>query len=210
MAWAGESGGVREAIEQFRDVLGDVSPALEEVLEQLEMLDRRSLIECEVEDDGLVVRSARGGRTIARMSPLGAAMSEPMEGDLDDPGYRHAFVLGVEARALQLLREPAGEVVAATSPPTEKRVEMGGSVRGHAGKYRKLWSWLRKQDADVIPITFARIEEILGMPLPPSSRKHAAHWSGYDNSAVSRAIVDAGFKTRKVDLRRETVEFYRA
>lgn len=83
------------------------------------------------------------------------------------------------------------------------------AVRHHTGKYKKLWRWLTKQDQDVIEITFERIEEILGFPLPPSSRRHLAHWYGYDNSAVARAIKDAGFKASRANLKRETVEFHR-
>jgi len=82
-------------------------------------------------------------------------------------------------------------------------------VRNHAGKYKSLWSWLTRQDQDVIEITFERIEEILGFPLPPSSRRHLAHWYGYDNSAVARAIKDAGFKASRANLEQETVEFHR-
>jgi len=57
--------------------------------------------------------------------------------------------------------------------------------------------------------TFAEIEEVIGMPLPPSCRKHPAHWSGYEGSAVARAIRDAGYRAVQVDLVRETFTFVR-
>ena len=199
-----------EALEGFRDIVrDDLSPGLEEVLDQLEMLDRRSLIECEVEDGpALVVRAARGGRTIARVTPDTVAMSEPLSGGIDDPAFCHAFLLGVEERAQQLLRRPKGLEISA-KPGRGNSMEPHGDIREHTGKYRELWLWLHSQESDVIPMTFGAIEEILGFPLPPSSRTHAAHWSGYRNSAVSMAIVDAGFRARKVDLHNETVELYR-
>jgi hypothetical protein len=43
------------------------------------------------------------------------------------------------------------------------------------------------QDRDDVSLTFAQIEEILGFPLPPSSRNHEAHWYGYEGTAVGRA-----------------------
>jgi len=82
-------------------------------------------------------------------------------------------------------------------------------VRNHTGKYRRLWSWLQRQTSEPVCSTFKDIEAVLGFPLPPSARRHAPHWYGYEGSAVARAIRDAGFRTRRVDLAAETVEFHR-
>ena len=79
----------------------------------------------------------------------------------------------------------------------------------HAGKYRTLWAWLRDLPGDRIPATFAQIEEIIGMPLPPSCRQHATHWSSYEGSAVARAIHDAGWVTREVSIPEEHLVFLR-
>jgi hypothetical protein len=79
----------------------------------------------------------------------------------------------------------------------------------HAGKYRALWAWLRTQPGDRVSATFAQIEEIIGMPLPPSCRQHAAHWSSYEGSAVARAIQDAGWIAREVRIATEHVLFQR-
>lgn len=80
----------------------------------------------------------------------------------------------------------------------------------YPGKYHRLWAWLRDQPGDRVATDFAEIEEIIGMRLPPSSRKHAAHWHSYDGSAVVRAIEDAGWQTRDLDLEGERVAFVRA
>jgi hypothetical protein len=85
--------------------------------------------------------------------------------------------------------------------------ESDSSVPSHAGKYRKLWEWLRAQDADEIPLTFEEVEEVLGIPLPPSARLHMPHWYGYDGTALGRAIRDAGWKASKVDLQEQRVTF---
>jgi len=56
-------------------------------------------------------------------------------------------------------------------------------------------------------MTFAEIDDVLGFVLPPSSRNHTAHWSGYKGSAVARAIHDAGWKATQVNLTAESVVF---
>lgn len=79
----------------------------------------------------------------------------------------------------------------------------------HVGKYRRLAQWLAVEDRDRIDSTFKEVEEILGFPLPPSSRRHEAHWYGYENTAVGRAIQDAGWRVRNVRLSAETLTFER-
>ena len=74
------------------------------------------------------------------------------------------------------------------------------SNRVHHGKFRALWAWLRDQPGTELPVTFDEIEEVIGTPLPRSCRKHPAHWSSYEGSAVARAIQDAGWTATKVNL----------
>jgi hypothetical protein len=77
------------------------------------------------------------------------------------------------------------------------------------GKYRQLWRWLQDQGRDDIDLTFADIEQVLGMPLPPSARRHPTHWYGYEGTALGRAIRDAGWRASQVNLTDETVTFIR-
>lgn len=79
----------------------------------------------------------------------------------------------------------------------------------HEGKYRDLWRWLREQERDEVSLTFSQIEEILGFSLPSSSRNHEGHWYGYEGTAVGRAIRDAGWRARNVDLLEESIIFTR-
>lgn len=78
---------------------------------------------------------------------------------------------------------------------------------GYEGKYRTLWQWLRSQEPHDIKLTFADIEDILGIPLPPSARVHLPHWYGYNGTALGRAIRDAGWKVRHVDLETQQLTF---
>ncbi|USQ81566.1 hypothetical protein NF556_07950 [Ornithinimicrobium faecis] len=79
----------------------------------------------------------------------------------------------------------------------------------YAGKYAALHRWLRTRTSPSVSVTFAEVEEVLGFPLPSSCRNHVAHWHSYEGSAVTRAILDAGWKADKVDLDAQTVRFVR-
>jgi hypothetical protein len=53
------------------------------------------------------------------------------------------------------------------------------------------------------------IEEIIGLPLPPSCRKRPAHWSSYEASAVAPAIQDADWSATGVNLEHEDIVLMR-
>ena len=96
-------------------------------------------------------------------------------------------------------------------PATATSPEPAGdpSPSGHSGKYAPLYRWLRSQEVPTLTATFGGIEEVLGFPLPNSCRQHVAHWHSYDGSAVSRAIIDAGWKASQVHLADETLTLTR-
>jgi len=75
-------------------------------------------------------------------------------------------------------------------------------------KYFPLYEHLRARPLTEWTASFAEIEEILGIPLPPSARKHSAWWS---NSRVghdyAQSWLDAGFDTRRRDFVNEHVTF---
>ena len=77
-------------------------------------------------------------------------------------------------------------------------------------KYSPLRDYLEKDGEALIPMSFARIEAIIGDRLPPSARKHRAWWSNNPaNSVVTRAWRAAGYRTAEVDLKRERLVFMR-
>lgn len=91
--------------------------------------------------------------------------------------------------------------------PVQAALDDDASEESHTGKYRELWRWLKGQSADRVELTFTQVEQVMGIPLPPSSRLHLAHWYGFEGSAVARAIHDAGWKASAVSLAEETVAF---
>lgn len=84
------------------------------------------------------------------------------------------------------------------------------ATASHAGKYEPLHRWLCAHEENSLPVTFGEVEELLGFPLPPSCRQHAAHWHSYEGSAVARAIVDAGWTASHVSLQTQTLTFTRS
>ena len=77
-------------------------------------------------------------------------------------------------------------------------------------KYDRLTEHLRRQTAGEAPMTFAEIETLIGAALPPSARNHRPWWSNNSsNSAHTRAWLDAGYKSERVDMGSERLVFRR-
>ena len=107
----------------------------------------------------------------------------------------------VEALASGAVGGKPDQELAGDSTRTEDILEVAGSVQ-HKGKYAPLAMWLMSDSRDRIEATFEELEEVLGFPLPPSARKHAAYWSGgQPGSTAGNAIRDAGWHARNLDVR---------
>jgi hypothetical protein len=78
-------------------------------------------------------------------------------------------------------------------------------------KYTPLEIFLRDQRRDLVPMTFAEIEHVIGAPLPPSARKHRPWWSNNPkNSVITAAWLNAGFRTEEVSMEDERLTFRRS
>lgn len=73
-------------------------------------------------------------------------------------------------------------------------------------KYRNLTLHLASRDDEVWETNFNEVEQILGMRLPDSARKHRPWWAN-DGHAQSTAWLGAGWKTANVDMANETLTF---
>lgn len=78
------------------------------------------------------------------------------------------------------------------------------------GKYALLAEWLRHQPPGPFEMSFTEIEELLGAALPPSSYQYPAHWHSAAGSRPGRAIREAGFRVRELDLVNERLVLERA
>lgn len=77
-------------------------------------------------------------------------------------------------------------------------------------KYDPLIAFLSSSRIPSVRMSFADIEEVLGVPLPPSKR-HQAWWSNNpSNNVMTRAWLAAGYKTEDVDVVGEQVTFTRS
>lgn len=78
-------------------------------------------------------------------------------------------------------------------------------------KYEKLSAYLEGQKASEVPMTFGEIERLIDRPLPASARRHRPWWSNNpSNSVITRAWLQAGFKSERVDMAGERLVFRKA
>jgi hypothetical protein len=78
-------------------------------------------------------------------------------------------------------------------------------------KYEPLATFLRAQRTKEVSMTFADIERIVGAKLPPTAQRHRAWWSNNpSNSVMTKAWLDAGFRSEQVDLAARRLVFRRA
>lgn len=78
------------------------------------------------------------------------------------------------------------------------------------GKYEPLSSFLRKQTANEVQVTFEQIERIIGDKLPASAHEHRAWWSNNpNNSVMTKAWIEAGFRSEQVDMDNRKLVFRR-
>lgn len=77
-------------------------------------------------------------------------------------------------------------------------------------KYEPLGEYLKKQGKERVPMTFAEIERVTGVKLPPSAARHRPWWSNNPrNSVITRVWLDAGFESEQVDMAKRKLVFRR-
>jgi hypothetical protein len=77
-------------------------------------------------------------------------------------------------------------------------------------KYAPLQTFLARKTSVEVPLRFDEIEGIIGAPLPPVAFNHRAWWSNNpSNSVATRAWLNAGYKTERVDMGSQKLVFRR-
>lgn len=77
-------------------------------------------------------------------------------------------------------------------------------------KYEPLQAYLRRQNTEAIPMSFAEIEEVLGFPLP-KSQIYPAWWSNNPtNNVMTNEWLAAGYRTEQVDVEGRKLVFKRS
>jgi hypothetical protein len=78
------------------------------------------------------------------------------------------------------------------------------------GKYEPLSKFLRNQASDEVKVSFEQIERIIGDKLPASANEHRAWWSNNpNNSVMTKAWIEAGFRSEQVDMEGRKLVFRR-
>lgn len=77
-------------------------------------------------------------------------------------------------------------------------------------KYDRLGEFLRSQNHERVPLSFADVERITQVKLPLSAHKHRPWWSNNPtNSVLTRVWLDAGFESEQVDMVGQKLVFRR-
>jgi len=78
-------------------------------------------------------------------------------------------------------------------------------------KYDALKALLIEQSAQEVPMTFDEIERTIGRPLPASASHYPAWWSNNpSNNVMTKAWLEAGFRTERVDMSGRRLVFRKA
>jgi hypothetical protein len=78
------------------------------------------------------------------------------------------------------------------------------------GKYEPLTQFLLKQEMNEVHMTFAQIERVIDAKLPPKAQHHRAWWSNSpSNNVMTKAWLDAGFRSEQVDMEGRKLVFRR-
>jgi hypothetical protein len=85
--------------------------------------------------------------------------------------------------------------------------------RAMSGKYLLLYKYLENRYANMVVLTFAEIEDLLGFALPDQARLDRAWWTGADSNAADPNHSDSwklASRTATPNLLARTVAFERA
>lgn len=75
-------------------------------------------------------------------------------------------------------------------------------------KYEPLTIYLSGKRQASIPMTFEKIEGVVGVKLPPSAYNHRAWWSNNPtNNVMTHAWLKAGYRTSSVDMEGQKLVF---
>ena len=64
-------------------------------------------------------------------------------------------------------------------------------------KYDALWAYVQKDGSRILPLTFAQIQEIAGIPIDHSFLQY------------KKELTDYGYRVGKISMKEQTVVFHR-
>lgn len=77
-------------------------------------------------------------------------------------------------------------------------------------KYIALTSFLEKNSAEIVKLTFKDIERIIGEKLPESAYKYPALWANSESHTIAFGWLNAGYISQNVNILDHTIEFVKS
>lgn len=77
-------------------------------------------------------------------------------------------------------------------------------------KYIALTSFLEKNSAEIVKLTFKDIERIIGEKLPESAYKYPALWANSESHTIAFEWLNAGYISQNVNILDHTIEFVKS
>lgn len=74
-------------------------------------------------------------------------------------------------------------------------------------KFENLTKYLKDKNEDNIKLSFSDLEKIIGFPLPGSAYKHRAYFANVLNHSISKAWMEAGYRSTNINIYNKTIEF---
>jgi len=128
----------------------------------------------------------RDNGLVSGLKAAGATVENPTEGL--NRGQQLAFYTGRPASSFK--------------PVTRRRARPRAS-------YGRIGETLNQGDEESVTVSFAKVEDILGRPLPASARKYAPWWGNTDLSPQGRGWLDYGWRVGQIRMVNEEVRFDR-
>jgi hypothetical protein len=120
--------------------------------------------------------------------------------------WDHELIRARTAELSELVLEiwpvPDGVASQPASAAVEREVAPVSSGPAAESKYQPLTQWLLARTEEELPVSFDDLEDVLGVPLAPSARRHPPYWYSTAN-ALGGAIAAAGFKATGVNMTEE-------
>lgn len=76
-------------------------------------------------------------------------------------------------------------------------------------KYYPLYEYLNGQDAQQVTLSFSKIEDIVGNPLPKTAKTLRAWWSNRSQGTQSQAWMQANYHVTEIDINQQAITFSR-
>jgi hypothetical protein len=118
------------------------------------------------------------------------------------------FINWLERRSRRIATDPNAAADATVSAANGDRTDRWDSST-RSSRYEPLRVYLAERSDPIIRLSFKEIEQIIGVPLPASARRHRPWWANQESGTHvhARSWLDASRRTANVDMINGIVNF---